>query len=356
MTDSAPRTGDPASPPDWDAIARYLSGESNPDEAVVVRRWLDAHPADAELIEALQRTVTTPEPLANADVDVDAALRSVHARMAERTPPRLHLAPVRRRWPVPLTVAATALAAAVVFMIARAITGGAPGADHSAAARHANTVATGVGQIDSLFLVDGTRIVLGPASRLTVASDYATHARAVSLDGQALFVVRHEASRPFVVRAGEATIEDIGTSFAVSSEQGGATDVSVLAGRVRLASTASAGNSAELGAGDRGVVMPAGDVHAFPNTVAPDDTAWTSGRLVFHDAALSNVIAAIRRTYGVDVHVADTSLLGRHVTATFSGESADKVLEIIGLALGARVVRSGDSAMVYSARAPAARP
>lgn len=356
MTDSAPRTGDPASPPDWDAIAGYLSGESNPDEAAVVRRWLDANPADAELIEALQRAVATPEPLAAADVDVDAALQSVRARMAERSPLRLHLAPARRRWPVSLTVAVTALAAAVVFLIARVITRGAPGANQPTTAHHANTVATSVGQIDSLFLMDGTRIVLGPASRLTVAADYATHDRTVSLNGQALFVVRHDASHPFVVHAGDATIEDIGTSFAVTSEQGGATSVSVLAGRVRLASAASARGATELGAGDRGVVTPGGDVHAFPNTVAADDTAWTSGRLVFHDAALSNVIAAIRRTYGVDVHVADTSLLGRHVTATFNGESADKVLEIIGLALGARVQRSGDSAMVYSARAPAARP
>jgi len=277
--------------------------------------------------------------------------------MAERTPPRLHLAPPRRRWPVALTVAATALAAAVVFMIARMVTRGAPGASRSATAPHANTIATGVGQIDSLFLMDGTRIVLGPASRLTVAADYGTHGRTVSLNGQALFIVRHDAAQPFVVHAGDATIEDIGTSFAVTSERGGATDVSVLAGRVRLASATSPQRGvAELGAGDRGVVSANGAVRAFPNAVAGDDTAWTSGRLVFHDASLSNVIAAIRRTYGVDVHVADTTLLGRHVTATFNGETVDKVLQIVGLALGARVARSGDSAIVYSARAPAARP
>jgi len=32
----------PATPPDWDAIARFLAGESDAGEAASVRAWLDA--------------------------------------------------------------------------------------------------------------------------------------------------------------------------------------------------------------------------------------------------------------------------------------------------------------------------
>src|SRR4051812_25616254 len=68
----------PASAPDWDAIARYLSGESNAAEAIVVRGWLDANPADRALVELLRQNQAA-EP---ADIDVDAALARVHSRMA----------------------------------------------------------------------------------------------------------------------------------------------------------------------------------------------------------------------------------------------------------------------------------
>ena len=353
MTDSAPHTDRTANPPDWEAIARYLSGETNPREAEAVRRWLDAHAADQTFVEALEHATVTPDTV--EDVDVEVALRRVHARM-ERAAPSVSLGRPRSRWASSARLIGLALAAVLVFAVVR-LASRHPG-DHqqSAAPRAANTIATGVGQIDSLVLADGTRIVLGPASRLMIATNYGSSGRDVTLRGEGFFVVRHDASRPFSVHTTNAVMQDLGTTFAVTSDStNGTTYVSVLTGRVRLSSAAAARSSAELGAGDRGIVTGAGTVTVYANAVAGDDTAWTSGRLVFHDASLADVIGAIRRTYGVDVHVADTSLLGRHVTATFNGETVDKVLQIVGLALGARVQRTGDSAMVYSARAPAAR-
>lgn len=353
MTDSAPHTDRSANPPDWEAIARYLSGETNPREAEAVRRWLDAHAADHAFVEALEHAPVTSVTI--EDVEVDAALRRVHARM-ERGAPNLSLGRPRRRWASSARLIGVALAAVLVFTIVRLATRHPAGRQQSTAARAANTIATGVGQIDSLVLVDGTRIVLGPTSRLMIAADYGASSRDVTLRGEGFFVVRHDAARPFSVHTTNAVLQDLGTTFAVTSDgTNGATHVSVLAGRVRLTSVVAARSSAELGAGDRGVVTGVGSVTVYANAVAGDDTAWTSGRLVFHDASLADVIGAIRATYGVDVHVADTSLLGRHVTATFNGETVDKVLQIVGLALGARVQRTGDSALVYSARAPAAR-
>src|SRR3569832_2671869 len=73
----------PATPPDWDSIARYLSGESNAEERASVRAWLDANPADRELVQRLNGSVMSDEP---ADVDVEAALARVHGRMAEHRP------------------------------------------------------------------------------------------------------------------------------------------------------------------------------------------------------------------------------------------------------------------------------
>jgi ferric-dicitrate binding protein FerR (iron transport regulator) len=54
----------------------------------------------------------------------------------------------------------------------------------------------------------------------------------------------------------------------------------------------------------------------------------------------------------VTLHVADSSLLNRHVTTTISGEPIDQVLKILALTLGARVDRHGDSAIVTTTHGP----
>src|SRR3954468_11231721 len=95
--------------PDWEAIARYLAGESHPEEASVVEQWLEAHPRDRELVERLDVEATF-EP---ADVDVEAALTRVHARMAagETSRPRVLSMPRARR-PIWQPVSVGALLAA----------------------------------------------------------------------------------------------------------------------------------------------------------------------------------------------------------------------------------------------------
>ena len=101
--------------------------------------------------------------------------------------------------------------------------------------------------------------------------------------------------------------------------------------------------------GDVGVVQADGRAVARPGASTADDTAWTEGRLVFREAPLDEVRDELRRWHGLELRVADdvgSTVAGRHLTATFDGRSADQVLRVLGLALGARVERRGDTAFV----------
>jgi ferric-dicitrate binding protein FerR (iron transport regulator) len=86
------------------------------------------------------------------------------------------------------------------------------------------------------------------------------------------------------------------------------------------------------------------------NVVRLEDTGWIAGHLSFRDAPLARVAAEVERWYGVKLSVADSSLLQRRVTTSFEGQSADKVLQILELALGAKITRAGDSAIISSPR------
>jgi transmembrane sensor len=344
-----------AGSPDWDAIGRFLAGESSPAEAAAVRAWLDANPRDRDLLERLDAVAAQQTA---SDVDVESALALVHARMHERVRDdgtgavdlrvvrggsTKHAGSSRRgRYVLVGSVVAAAAAATAVFVV------NSRSSSQPKAAGH--TYATTTGQRDSVMLADGSRVTLGPRTTLVVPADYAAR-RAVQLTGDAFFDVRHDASHPFSVRIGSAVIEDVGTSFSVESDAGDAASVAVVTGRVRLRGADSSPNSGVvLAAGDRGDIDASGRTRVARSVVGGDDIAWTAGRLVFRDAPLSRVAAELQRWYGVTLQADDSILYQRHVTTQFSGESIDTVLQILGLAIDARVDRKGDTATIHSTR------
>src|SRR6187431_1808409 len=70
----------PHDPADWEAIARYFAGESTPDEAKVVRVWLEAHPDEAAALSALGGATSELVKATPPDLDVEAALAKVTRR------------------------------------------------------------------------------------------------------------------------------------------------------------------------------------------------------------------------------------------------------------------------------------
>src|SRR6478752_8708054 len=86
-----------ADPYDWDALARYVAGESTPAEQRVVEAWLAARPERAQLVTALRQSIDALALKGTDDIDLEAALSRVRARMAEPAPVVVALASPARR-------------------------------------------------------------------------------------------------------------------------------------------------------------------------------------------------------------------------------------------------------------------
>jgi transmembrane sensor len=333
-----------AGTPDWPTLAAYLAGECDRDESRAVAAWLRTNPASADVLDRLDLITSRAVLERPSTLDVEAALRRTRERRAADGRPALilHTAPragARRAW-----LAGGLAAAALVGVVAGLGWRRGAGASLGTTAE-ARVVATAVGRRDSLRLADGSRVVLAPGSRLVVAAGYGGSAREVALEGAAWFSVRHDAARPFVVRAGGSVVRDLGTEFTVRTDGvagGRAVAVAVTAGSVSL-------DTLVLRAGDRAERRVDGTLVAERGTVRDDDVAWTRGRLAYHDAELDEVRADLRRWYGVDLRVDDAVIARRRLTATFDGESADDVLRVIALALGGDVRRDGSTATLRRA-------
>lgn len=282
------------------------------------------------------------------DLDVDAALRRVHARMEAPAVHVLPRTPSHRRaraW----TRMSLRLAAGLALVLGAALLHRRYGAERApgAASLATRSYATGVGERDSVHLPDGSFVLLGPLSRLEVEAAYRAGRRGVKLQGEALFDVRHDGAQPFTVEAGSARIHDVGTRFSVREAGGEGVAVVVTAGAVLLRSaTSGAEDGVLLRAGQRGTLRPAGRAEVAEGADTAAALAWAQGRLVFQDASLDRVASELRRWYGLELRLADPRLAGRHVTASFSGEPGPQVVRVIALALGTHAQIRGDTAVL----------
>jgi transmembrane sensor len=208
------------------------------------------------------------------------------------------------------------------------------------------TYATDAAEQSIIPLEDGSEATLGPASTLTISSDPA-NGTVATVTGQALFTVAHQSGVPFTVRTTNAVTRVLGTTFMVRRyPTDRATRVVVVDGRVSLRGTRDA-DSGHMGAvlaqHMLGVVDDSGGMRVTSNVSVDDYTAWTTGKLVFRQTPVGDIVADLGRAYGVDLRVADSALKEQAFTWTVSVArlSLDNALEALTTALHAHVTRSG---------------
>jgi ferric-dicitrate binding protein FerR (iron transport regulator) len=217
--------------------------------------------------------------------------------------------------------------------------------------------ATLPGQRSQLTLLDGTRVLLSVDSRLRLPRDYGVRERVVELEGEAYFVVRHDATQPFVVRTARGTTEDLGTQFDVRAYRDEHLQVVVAEGRVVLRPAARAGTTTPLTLHprERGVIDAGGTVTRTRGIPVARYVSWTRGVLWFHEAPLSGVIAQLGRWYDLEIAVSDSTLLAEPLTISFGPESADEALTALARVLDARVTRAGRSVQLLPIAPPHSR-
>jgi transmembrane sensor len=196
---------------------------------------------------------------------------------------------------------------------------------------------TAPGERREIALDDGSRILLNGGTRLRMDP---AEPRAVAMEqGEALFRIRHDARRPFVVTMADGTrLVDVGTTFNVEGH-GGALDVAVSEGAVDYRGT---GAAVRLNAGE---MLARASANETPVKRAIDPAVvggWQNGDLAFDEAALADVAADLSRNLGATVAV-DPALATRRFSGTIVLDGpAEAMMPRIAPVLNVRIVRDGD--------------
>ena len=206
---------------------------------------------------------------------------------------------------------------------------------------------TAVGERSTFRLADNSVVTLGTDSAVRV-NPWAKERRLTLLRGQAFFQVAKDATRPFVVAAGDKRVTAIGTAFDVRMDPG-KLSVTLVEGRVRIAADAPKGERrVELSAGSRFVAAEPAD-WAIVAVDTAKESAWLKGRLVFDGEPLSAVVAEMNRFSERKLTLADPALGATPVSGVFKTGQIDAfvaALKTYGLA----DVGSADDARVELVR------
>ncbi len=188
-----------------------------------------------------------------------------------------------------------------------------------------------------ITLSDGSVIRLNNNSEVIISEDFFKETREVILEGEAYFEVAHNPEKPFIIHAGNSSVEVLGTSFNVKSVSGQENvQVAVVEGKVSF-------SALEVGNPERSSVILTkgqfGYLDVNENSIAVDEMAidnylaWKSGRFIFEELTMDQVCTQLNRIYNTECSFRDSDIRSMELTSNFSNESLEKTLEVISMTL-----------------------
>lgn len=311
-------------------ITRVLTGEATAEEQQSLQEWMAASPENAAQFATFRKTWLAAndhyirEQLKS--VDVNAEWNRFTQAVGGSSERKLNQSSGRSWLRVAAAIVLVLGAGAVFFYYANQSS--------------VLTVQTAM-QTKEVTLPDGSRVSLNQNSSLSYPEKFG-EAREVTLQGEAFFDVQRDPQKPFIIHAGQAQVEVLGTSFNVSAyPQQQKIEVVVATGSVKLR-VPPLNKEVKLKPGDRGVyAMSSSEVTATTNENA-NFLSWKTRRIVFEESDLKTVVETLNAVYGANISVTVDVPSTCAVTVTFDNQSLDAVLNVLENTLGLTYRRTGN--------------
>lgn len=312
-------------------IAKYLTGEATPDEAVALDDWLE-EPVNRLHFKKLQNTWNAAFPAKRPrQINLEKAWFDIVARREEKILSNktqettfLHIPKAMFR-----------IAASILFFFVFGVT-------LYFIYRGEKPAEIAVSTIDTLQHIkfsDRSSVIMNRNSTISYPEAFDKNLREVHLSkGEAYFTVAPDATKPFIIHTEIANIQVIGTEFNVILN-GNLLEVSVEKGKV-LVYTAS--DSAYLEAGYTGSISP-GSKSFNIRTSNSNSWAYATHKFVFKNTSLNEVFSYLEKAQGCSIQMKNRQIGNCKLTATFESVETDYILTLITEALNLTVTKNDNT-------------
>jgi transmembrane sensor len=303
-----------------DLIAKYLSGEALPEEAILLDDW-------KQLSEDNMRYFTESSQAFDMEINGYTNTQELFRKVLSQieVPEKKQAKVINlQTYFTPLRIAASLLVVSIVGIVAVYVM--------RSSQVKPDTILASAEKTQKQQLADGSQVFLNKHAKLTVVGGFNGKERKVKLEGEAFFEVVHNDEKPFVIDAGGVQIKDIGTAFNVKANpQSDSVMVFVTEGTVSMTTETIV---LELHENQSAVYIRSTqqltEVHAVSSNIASYKTR------VFHFRAttLHEVIATLNEVYGDLITLENNTLANCRITVDFNNESPETLLSIITETLG----------------------
>lgn len=304
-------------------LERYLKGEVTEQERIKLEAWLDVVktnvPEGLELDPATEDTLFQKITSNRDNTDEIIAL-------VPKPKPRIGQWVLRAA----ATVALIAVSTYAVLQFRN---------DESSIGLVANNA------VEKRILSDGSIVWLRGNSKLLFYEKPREGVRYSELEGEALFEIAKDVSRPFILQCGDVRLKVLGTSFSVKMTAA-ELQLKVLTGKVNLSSKKS-DLTIDVEPNEE-VIYRNGDIEkrTLPEEAIKAITAHTEYNMEFSNVPLSLVFRRIEDKFEVKIRVANSSIGRCRITADLTDHSLESTLQMIAEVLQVSYTQDGNVIIV----------
>jgi transmembrane sensor len=305
---------------DYELLAKYLSGEAAPEEAMAVDSWIQASAENSILFDQVSTAWDNASEEQKYHLpDKGKVLEELRRKLQ---PVTNSVYPIRNKhyWRNIAAVLLVLIGAASLGFLFR-------GKDTHVKVAYV-TRQTGTA-IYRDTLPDHSVVAVNSHSAIKYAAGLREKVRAIHLTGEAWFDVTTDAAKPFIVSVGDIEIKVLGTAFNVKQDTA-AVEVVVKTGAVRM----YRGDSGiTVKAGERGIYHTDKGVFAMGGSFQTNKISYGTRVFNFENASLKNIAAQLEKAYGITIVFENKKLENCMMSSSFENKSIKYIFEIISITL-----------------------
>lgn len=306
-------------------LAKYLSGDATPEEAIRVEGWLSM----PDNMDYFRQSAAIWAQLAGDPFhqlpEQNRSWLKIKAVMLQQESTPL-LTRKNNHWRIAVAAGIlTILFAGMYFMVFHK-KGSTPDKITEMISRKS------VHQIVRDTLPDGSHLVLNSFSGIEYPADFPQRGRNLNLKGEAWFDIAPDPSRAFSITAGPVTVKVLGTSFNIR-ETPDSVLVALESGSVRMC---TALDSLTLQPGQLGIYDIRNRRFALARFDDPNLTGYATRNFDFKNASLREIAAQIEKAYGISIIFTNQALAECTMSSTFNDQSIDYIMNVIAVTLNIR--------------------
>jgi len=203
--------------------------------------------------------------------------------------------------------------------------------------------APGQKQVAPTTLSDGSKIRVGPETKLYIPDGFPKKVRAIRVDGTAtvdVAPVTADVRLPFRIVAKRMHFIATGTSFGVSAYPG---DSAVLVQVKEGSVTVKAGKTVTVVPAGQAMIAEYGAVRAATPDERVEGLGWVDGQLVVKNKKLKEMAAALTRWFAYDVKVIDQPLFERRASIDVPLDSSRLAISQVETAANVKFAYEGET-------------